>query len=652
MSKVTILRLLATCAFAALLTACGGDSEQTATTEVQDVTQEVQEFYAANPELITFATPEDLPNDLIWEDGMDLPDIGSPEAKKGGTYYDWLEDFPPTLRPTGPDSNSSARNWVSEYFSLTYASPHPDVEGLIPGVAQSWAVSTERKTVYVKIHPDARWTDDVPITADDALFAFFFYLSDYIQAPFTTNYFKNEFSNITKYDDLTFSVTVTRLKPDMATIVLWMPPVPQHFYKELGEDYPERYQWRYAPHAGPYYLQESDIDMGVRLVLRRKENWWAEDHRYYRYRFNPDRISLTVIRDTAKRYESFRRGDLDLYELRTAELWYDETSDTEADVANGYLHKSTFYNQYPRTSWGLWMNSSRPLLDNVDVRLGIQYAINWDVVLRSYFRGDLERLKRQNQGYPEFEHPDLPPRPFDIDKAVAHFGSAGFTERGPDGILVNEQGQRLSFTLSTHYERFSDVFTILKEEAIKAGLEFRIEMMDGAAGFRKALEKQHDMYFVGFVQSPGLYPELSQHMHSKYAYDQAFLEDGSINPDRKVIAQGNNLEVIADYELDQLIDQYIASEDREEMRDLAFQIQQIHYDHASYSPGFVEPFYRTGYWRWVRWPEGFNSKTTVMARELFVHWIDEEMKGETLEARVKGQAFELVNEVYDQYRIE
>jgi len=645
-------RILLIAGVVSLVAGCGSDNETAQSDVVMDISAEAEAFYASRPDLFTFATLDDLPSDLVWEDGMDLPDLGSTEAKKGGTFYQYLEDFPPTLRAIGPDSNFSSRGWISDFYAMSWASPHPDGGGLVPGIAESWAISPERKTVYVKINPAARWTDDEPVTTDDALFSFFFYLSDYIQAPFYNNYYSTEYSNITRYDDHTFSISVPRLKPDMADTVLWNAPVPMHFYNELGDDFPERYQWRYAPHAGAYSLAEADIDMGVRLVLRRKQDWWAKDNKYWRNLYNPDLINLTVIRDAAKRYEAFRRGDLDMFRIATAELWYENLPDDDPDIAGGFIHKSTFYNGGPRSNWGLWINSTRHLLDNQNIRLGIQYAANWQLVIDNYFRGDMDRLSTQTDGYVDFSHPTLSARPFDIEKAAEHFARAGFTQRGPDGILVNEQGERLAFTLTTHYDRFADVFTILKEEAVKAGLEIRIELTDGASGFRKSQEKQHEMYFVSFNARPGMYPDYWQYFHSDNAYDDAFLDDGGVNPERKVKPQTNNLQGVADFELDQLIDEYDDSDDKERLIELSHLISEKHFDYASYSPGFVEPFYRTAYWRWVGWPEGFNHRDTTYPYELFVHWIDEDIKEETRSARRSGQQFEPVNRVYDQFRIQ
>jgi microcin C transport system substrate-binding protein len=48
-------------------------------------------------------------------------------------------------------------------------------------------------------------------------------------------------------------------------------------------------------------------------------------------------------------------------------------------------------------------------------------------------------------GYGNMTHPTLRARAFDNDKALRHFANAGFTRRGPDGVLVNDAGVRLSF---------------------------------------------------------------------------------------------------------------------------------------------------------------------------------------------------------------
>lgn len=610
----------------------------------------VDAYYTSRPEFFGFRTLAELPPDLAWQDGSELPDIGSPDAQKGGTEYGAIQDFPRTLRTVGPDSNGSFRPWLLDDVAVALGHRHPDEFSIYPGIAAAWAVSRADRTVYVRLDQEARWSDGAPITANDFLYAFYFFQSPHILAPWYNNWYGTQYTNITKYDDHTLSVTMAEAKPDMDIRVLGLGPRPRHFYGALGEDFVERYQWAFAPTTGPYVVREEDIRKGRSIALTRNKNWWAKDKKFWRNRYNADRIVLNVVRDTAKRFEAFKRGDLDRFALNLAEYWYEKLPEEDDDVQAGYIHKAVFYNQRPRPTFGLWMNTSRPLLDDRNVRVGINHATNWQLVIDKFFRGDFRRMRTSSDGYGDFSHPTLTARPYDIDAALAAFAEAGFRERGPDGILVDNAGRRLSFTLSTGYEALKDVLTILKEEAIRAGLEFRIEVLDGTAGWKKVQEKKHDIFFSAFGVALELYPRFWETYHSVNAYDQAFLADGSVNPARQPKTQTNNLEVLALAEMDRMIDAYRASDDADEMRRLAHAMTAMHHEHASFVPGYVQDFYRVGYWRWLRFPDGFDYRHSSGAGQLFVHWLDVEAKAETQAAKGSGRTWPPSIRVYDQFR--
>ncbi len=234
---------------------------------------------------------------------------------------------------------------------------------------------------------------------------------------------------------------------------------------------------------------------------------------------------------------------------------------------------------------------------------------------------------------------------------MSHFAKAGFTERGSDGMLVNAEGQRLSFTVSTGYQTMKDVLTILKEAAAKAGLEFRVEVLDGTAGWKKVQEKQHDIHFAAFGVFLEMYPRFWEHYHSDNAYDDAFLDDGSINPERKIKTQTNNLETFAVFEVDGLIERYRASPDTDEMIAIANADGRA-------SCTITRPMCPASTNRFIAWATGagfairrfFNHKHSSSAGQLFVHWIDEDMKQETLDALKAGKTFEPQIRYYDQWQ--
>ncbi len=599
------------------------------------------------PKFFQFKSLEDLPSDLAWEDGSDLPEIGSPKAKKGGTSYGTIQDFPRTLRTIGPDSNGSFRTLLLDDVAVLIAHRHPNIDEIGPngfryiaGLAKEWAIDKANQTVYVRIDPNARWSDGEPITADDFLFKFFFMHSSYIKAPWYNNFYNRFFSGITKYDELTFSVRVSVDKPNFATYVLEDIPVPEHFYGELGDDFPERYQWRFAPTTAAYILEDEDIRKGESLTFTRLEDWWAKDKRNFRYRFNYDKRHITVVRDVAKAFEMFKKGELDAASLTLAEYWYDKLPDDDPLVERGLVKKAVFYNQRPRPPYAMWINRDRPLLNDRNIRLGIQYASSWQFVIDKYFRGDYQRLNHTAIGYGPFTHPEIKAREFSVDKALEHFAKAGFTERGPDGILVNDAGTKLSVSLTTGYTTLKDALTIIKEEAAKAGLELRLQIMDSTAGFKLAMEKQHEIHFMAWGYGAEMYPRYWETFHSINAY----------NPDGSIKTQTNNLNSMNIPELDDLIDAYRASTDSGEMIKMAHNMEEIIHNDASVVPAFQIPFYRIGYWRWRYYPDDFNLMISESSSEFALSWMDVEEKRRTLRALRSDETFEKSIKVFDQYK--
>ncbi len=627
-----------------------------------DVTQDEIDAMAEAGELepfFVFATPDDLPTDLVWEDGSDLPEFASPDAKKGGTWYTAVQDYPRTLRRVGPDANSSFRPFILDDVVMGFGQRHPEdisiVDGnfrYFPGIAEAWAEDKDNRTVYVRINPAARWSDGERITADDLMFMFYFFQSEWINEPWYNNFYSRNYVRAVRYDDLTFSVTVPEAKPNMLGRVLGLEPLPAHFFDDFGPDFIDRYQWRFVPTSGAYVVRDEDVRRGRTIALTRNPDWWAKDLPFWRYRFNYDRVHFSVVRDTAKRFESFRAGELDGFGLNLPDYYYDRLPDDDDLVARGLIGKYTFYNERPRPTYGFWINSSRPLLDNRDIREGIHYASNWERVLREYFRGDYTRMRTTADGYGEFTHPDLRAREFDVDKALEAFARAGFTERDNEGVLVNDRGQRLAFTLTTGYENLQDILTIMQREALQAGLLFRVEVLDGTAAWKKVQEKQHDIQFVAFNVGPEMFPRYWETYHSVNAYDRPFLPDGSPNPERRPKAQTNNLLLIANRELDALIERYRASESAEEMRQLAFQMEEILHEDASFVPGFVMPFYRAAAWRWARWPDHFDVRISRDPLEYWLGWIEPGKREQVLAARRSRERFEPIIEVYDRHRPE
>jgi len=610
-----------------------------------DNTKEVEAFWASKPEFFQFKTIAELPKDLKWETGADLPEIGDPGAKKGGTFHTEIPSFPPTFRIFGPDAGNTFRGEHLDNISISLVSRHPNEDKWIPGVAEAWAVSPDGLTVFYRLDPAATWSDGVPVAVEDFFMTFYVMLSPYIKDPWYNDYYAKEFKAITKYSDQIFSVTIPDRRPDPVYDAS-LSATPRHFFKEFTEDFPARYQWRKTPTTGAYDILPEDIKRGRSVTLSRVKNWWARDKKYYRYLFNADRLEYKVIGSTDKAWELFRQGKIDFFSNRFAALpplyWYEKSEAPE--FYNGYIEKGLFYNVYPRISRGIYLNQSKPPLDNLDVRLGINYSLNFQKVIDVILRGDAVRMQSTFAGFGRFTNPALRAIPYDVTKAAEHFGKAGYTKRGNDGILVNSQGKRLSLSLSCPDQAlFMQACLMLKEEAVKAGLEIKLDSMDITQLYKKLDQKNHEMCVAGWGASPP-YPRFWEYYHSDNAW--------KVQPDgtRKVVPDTNNTTMTADPAMDPIIDRQRKAETEEEMQKLCWELEEMVQAKACSIPAWDSPYYRYASWRWIRWPKEGNLKMSQLPLDTHVFWIDEERKKETIQAMKDGRSYGEVTRIYDTYR--
>lgn len=117
---------------------------------------------------IQFKTPADIPADLKWEDGLDNPEIGDPNAKKGGVLRQWAPgSYPDTFRPNGPNSNSGFRGPLYDEIIIGLVSIHPVTGKIIPGIAGNGrnprtgapSISNWTRTPATRTEPRSRrWT--------------------------------------------------------------------------------------------------------------------------------------------------------------------------------------------------------------------------------------------------------------------------------------------------------------------------------------------------------------------------------------------------------------------------------------------------------------------------------------------------------------
>ena len=592
---------------------------------------------------LKFGNPSEIPAGLVWQNGMDQPEIGDPASKKGGVFRRYIPSFPPTIRPIGPNANNFFRGDLYDYIDIPLVSLHPETMEMIPGIAREWASSEDGRTIYFHLDPEARYSDGEPVRAKDFLITAYLQVSDNIVSPYAKQYYRENMAQIAMYDDLTISISLPEAKIYAPFIAGAITPSSPKFYSEYGPDYAERYQWRFPPTTGAYEVLPDGIVNGVSITQTHVKNWWAKDRKYYKYRFNPDKLVNTVVRDESKAFELFRAGELDTFLITLPELWYEKS---EIDpVYKGYIERYTFYKRYPKLPRGLYLNVAKPPLNDLNVRIGIQHAMNWQKVIDVLFRGDFQRLNAFNEGYVTFSDPSIVARPFSIPLAREAFAKAGYTVEGRDGILTKPDGTRLSASVSyPGMQQYDRIFGVLREEAKTCGFELRLDTLEASVLYKKQMQKQHEMVIGSWQIQPPV-PDFYQFLHSTNAID----EKGNLKP------QTNNTFSWHRADTDVLSEKVRTATTAEELKEAAWKLQRIMHDEAIFVPGYTVDFVRIGAWRWVKWPDCENTRFSAPVvydpHEVFVFWVDDEVKAETQAARRSGKVYPEVTKTIDVYRL-
>jgi microcin C transport system substrate-binding protein len=585
------------------------------------------------------AEPAVLPKDIVWETNNDDPLIGSEKAIRGGTFNTAIDSYPLTFRLMGPNSNDGFAAWNRQFtMAFGLVAMHPVTDKFIPMMATHWSVQKDQKTIFFKLDPDAKFSDGHPITADDFVFTWKMMQSKFIVDPFYNSYAERYYQSVDKIDDHTLRVVGTResWRPLVDYGGLW--PTPAHA-TALDEDWVKRTQNQPQIAVGPYIV--SDTQRGISVTFKRIGSWWGDKKRYFIGQFNFDEIKIRVI-PNERELDYLRSGELDLHVEGTARTWNENY--TFAAVTNGWLRRARVFVEMPDGIFGLHMNTEAPIFQNRDFRIAMQYLFNFDRLNRNLMYNEYFRKSSFFQGT-EYANPAVKAYPFDPVKAAEYLERAGyrrptaindggflsgiknaaygllFTRTDTDDVLVNDKGEKASFTCIYGQKGLERHLTVVQQDYRRAGIDMRLQLLDSGTAFQRGLERKFEMTLTGWTS--GLYPEPRQYLHTEM----------------KKAKNNNDFWGFGTSEVDELIKTYEEDLDAAKRKAAMYKIDQIVHDEAFYIPFWSAPYIRLVYWDYLQFPEFYLPRRTQQITDYMVYWIDPVKKKALEEAMQTGKAY-------------
>jgi peptide/nickel transport system substrate-binding protein len=377
----------------------------------------------------------------------------------------WEQD-PQTLSPFTDQDEESYRIWAINYDLLVNFSP--DNLGPSPGIAESWDLSDDKKTVTFTLADGLKWSDGEPLTSKDvkysldtlgrhgALFTSYTENIDSVEAPDAT------------------TVIVQMKRPDTRIIGgLFVYILPEHVW---GKQTVKQLTGSYRPEApivgsGPYVVAEFDSNRIVRM--ERNPNWRGDPPAF-------DEVQWIKYGSADAVERALTLGEVDLIpEVDPATFArLDEHADIEAIKSPSPSFTELSFNMCPPE---ICPDAKfNPAVQDRVVRQAIGYAVDRERINQIAFRGTsfpghglLPSYYKDFYTEPEG---DLD-YPHDPERATQLLEEAGWVEG--EGGVREKGGQRLSFNVYVRSESQENIQAarLLKEMTEPVGIEFRVEIV-------------------------------------------------------------------------------------------------------------------------------------------------------------------------------
>lgn len=385
------------------------------------------------------------------------------EQEENVLRFGWAQD-PQTLNPFVDLDSEDFTVWAINWDLLVNFNPE-DLSPT-PGIAESWEVSEDRKTVTFHLDPDAVWSDGEPVTSEDVKWSLENLGGEGV---LFTDYTSNITSVRTPDEE---TVVVETSQPDARLVGgLFIYVMPEHIWgdvpiDELTGDYEVEMP---MVGTGPFIVTE--FEHGRMLTMERNPNFRGEQPEW-------DRIEFIRYGNDDAAERALQLGEVDIAPAVQAATFERLAEDPDIETINAPAPG------YTELAFNLCSErfcpdaEFNPAIQDRTVRQAIGYAvdrerINEIATLGTSFvgHGILPSYYKAFYTEPEQDYP------YDPDRANRILDNAGWV-RGDDG--VREKGdERLEFNLYARTEAPSEaqMARLVAEQAAEIGVDFNVQVV-------------------------------------------------------------------------------------------------------------------------------------------------------------------------------
>lgn len=444
-----------------------------------------------------------------WNTKTDYNIISKHDSYKGGGIVLSVPEFPVTICPYGKNYNNFFNHYCSNLLYETLLQTDPVTSAYVPMLATHWKISENGKLFKFRLNPDARWADGSPVTSKDIIATWKLLADEGIMDPYT-NEIMNSFE-----EPVAESKYIVSIKSKVEGwrqfhyISRETKVLPAQYIENIpGKEFISRYQFNYLPGSGPYLILDNEIVKRNSITLRRRSDYWAEKEKFSSGKYNFDFITFNAVRNDILEHEKFKKGEIDLIEVRKAHDWEEKYNFDNAK--RGLILKRMIFNKMPKGINGICINTTTSPFNDLRIRKALIYAFDRDKINEKLFYGSYTIM---NSYFPGsiYENPSNPKIGFNLDSSAMLLEEAGWKEKNSEGYLIkNGKVFEIDLPFQSGMDRF---LTIYQEDLKKVGIKINLKEIDPTITIKLGSEKEFTLLPVSWI--PSILPNPESNYHSR-----------------------------------------------------------------------------------------------------------------------------------------
>ncbi|HET8922773.1 MAG TPA: ABC transporter substrate-binding protein [Candidatus Acidoferrum sp.] len=354
-------------------------------------------------------------------------------GQSGGVLHFCLHGEPKTFNPILVDDEASEN--IRYLTGGVLIRLNRQTQALEPGLAESWHVSKDGRTITFRLRKGLHFSDGTAFTSEDVGYTMKTLMDPQVHSP-TGDAFRSGEGAIdvqTPTPDvvtITFPASVAGLERLFDQVAILSVHSPQ---KEMAV-------------LGPFYV--SEYKAGLYVELKRNPNYWRRDAQGHPLPYL-DGIRLDIQRNRDIELLRFRRGELQLINRLDAES-YQHLQKDDPNVARnagaGLDSDHIWFNEVPSAPLAEY---KKAWFRTTEFRKAVSLAINRDDICRIVFAGYAKPAYGPVSPANRFWfNAALPAPKYDPQGALRLLIQAGF--RFANDELRDKAGNRVEFTLVTN----------------------------------------------------------------------------------------------------------------------------------------------------------------------------------------------------------